>query len=238
MTMVGQVSVMKDSTPWALNIGDTIRPKQMIQTGPDGYALFQVNDGSTFEVFPNSKVTFRNNMSWEDLVDLWIGRIKVHIERWGGQPNKQRIHTPTAVISVRGTTFEVSHEEDDSTVVFVDEGQVLVNHRRLPNERWREVHAGEQLRVYRDLPIAKARLDKGALAERIANGIADALYTVLTRAPRGGSQLPGGGTGTGGGTAPLPGDTGATPPPPPPPLPGDTGSTPPPPPPPPGGSGN
>jgi hypothetical protein len=233
---VGQVSVMKDSTPWALNVGDTIRPKQMIQTGADGYAVFQVNDGSTFEVFPNSKVTFRNNMTWEDLVDLWIGRIKVHIEKWGGQQNKQRIHTPTAVISVRGTTFEVMHEEDDSTVVAVAEGQVLVNHRRLANETWRAVNAGEQLRVYRDQPIAKARLDKGALAERISNGIAEAFYTILTRSPRGGSQLPGGGPtgGTGGGT-PLPGDTGGTPPPPPP-QPGDSGSTPPPPP--PGGSGN
>src|ERR1700758_2028929 len=83
----GQVSVLRDSQPWALNVGDSIQVKQVIITGPDGFAKFQVSDGSTFEVYPNSNVTFRNNPgSLRDLLDLWVGRIKVHIQRIGGQP--------------------------------------------------------------------------------------------------------------------------------------------------------
>jgi hypothetical protein len=230
--LTGQVSVMKGSSPWALNTGDTVTRRQMIVTGPDGYAQFQVDDGSTFEVFPNSKVIFRANMTWTDLLDLYIGRIKVHIQKWGGQPNHQRIMTPTAVISVRGTTFEVAHEEDESTLVAVEEGQVAVGHVRLAFDKPRILNAGEQLRVYKDQPLAKAKVDKGAIGRRVADGLADALYTVLTRRPVGGARVPAGGTTGGGGGAPLPGDTGASAPPPPPPAPGDTGATPPPPPPP------
>jgi hypothetical protein len=235
--LTGQVSVLKDSTPWALNVGDTVDRRRMIVTGPDGYAQFQVNDGSTFEVFPNSKVMFRANMTWTELLDLWIGRVKVHIQQWGGKPNPQRIQTPTAVISVRGTTFDVAHEEDDSTLVSVEEGQVAVGHRRIAYDRLRVVNAGEQLRVHKDQPLAKAKLDSGAVLERVANGLSDAIYTILTRSrvggrPGTGGTVPGGGVPAGGGS-PLPGDTGA-PAPPPAPAPGDTGAPAPPPPPPPG----
>src|SRR5262245_25623234 len=89
----GQVSVLKDSTPWALSPGSQVQVRQVILTGADGYAVFQVSDGSTFEVFPNSRVTFRANPSnWKDLLDLWLGRVKVHIEKLtGGQPNLNRV---------------------------------------------------------------------------------------------------------------------------------------------------
>jgi ferric-dicitrate binding protein FerR (iron transport regulator) len=233
--LTGQVSVLKDSTPWALNVGDTVDRRRMIVSGPDGYAQFQVNDGSTFEVFPNSKVMFRATMTWTEMLDLWIGKIKVHIQKWGGQPNHQRIQTPTAVISVRGTTFDVAHDEDDSTLVAVEEGQVAVGHRRIAYDKLRLVNAGEQLRVYRDQPLAKAKMDKGAVMERVANGLADAIYTILTRSPAGGGRTGGstpGPTGVPAGGTQLPGDTGA-PAPPPAPAPGDTSAPAPPPPPPP-----
>src|SRR3954451_19090862 len=57
----GQVSVLRDATPWALAQGGVVSPRQIIVTGPDGFAIFEVSDGSTFEVFPNSRVTFRAN---------------------------------------------------------------------------------------------------------------------------------------------------------------------------------
>ena len=52
----GRVSVLKDNIPWVLEIGSVVLPKQTIITGEDGYALFQMPDGSTFEVFQNSKL--------------------------------------------------------------------------------------------------------------------------------------------------------------------------------------
>src|SRR5450755_1156353 len=61
VTREGQVSLYKDNTYWAIDSGDTVRMRQVVVTGADGHATFRVSDGSTFEVFPNSQVTFRAN---------------------------------------------------------------------------------------------------------------------------------------------------------------------------------
>ena len=120
-----------------------------ILTGPDGYAKFQTSDGSTFEVYPSSQVIFRKNPgSLRDLLDLFVGRIKVHIQRLGGEPNPNRIMTPTAVISVRGTIFDVSiNDDDETTIVSVEEGSVEVRHALKPGAS-KIVNAGESLHVY------------------------------------------------------------------------------------------
>ncbi len=227
-TLSGQVSVIKDSFPWALHAGDTVRPGQQVITGHDGYAVFRVSDGSTFEVFANSRATFRANPgSWLDMIDLWIGRIRVHVQKWGGQPNPNRIHTPTAVISVRGTTFDVSVDEDDATLVAVEEGQVSVRHRLIAQEEPKLINPGEHIKVHKDAPIARNRFDKGGLVERGAKVLADALWTIVLRGGSPGApRLPGGVPGGGGPT--LPGDT-ASPLPPPPPPPPPPGGLPPPP---------
>ncbi|MDX2153375.1 MAG: FecR family protein [Bryobacteraceae bacterium] len=219
----GSVSVLKDNNPWALEVGDYVAIRQVILTGADGYAVFQLADGSKFEVYPNSRLTFRSTPgNLRDLLDLWLGRVKVHIQKWGGQPNPNRIHTPTAVISVRGTVFDVVIEDDDATtLVAVEEGQVAVQHAIIPVNQPKVLGAGDSLRVYRNVPLAKSGIDKGRLVDRIARGANEAIWVIVNRAPgtRGG---------VGGGGTPLPGDTPSTPPPPPPP--GDPGATPPPPP--------
>ncbi len=229
----GAVSIVKGSTLWAIDTGDTIQVRQIVVTGPDGYAKFEVSDGSTFEVFPNSRVTFRNNPgNFRDLVDVWIGRIRVHIQKLGGQPNPNRVQTPTAIISVRGTTFDVNVTDDDETTnVAVFEGQVAVAHRLMPREgEPKLVNAGEEITVFRNVPLAHGRrLDQ----MRAAQYAAETLWQIMLRVPRiggGGGSAPGP---TGGGGAPLPGDTESKPPPPPP-ASGPTSAPPPPPPPPPG----
>src|SRR6266545_3124888 len=97
--LTGSVSGMRDSQPWALSIGDSVLVKQVIVSGPDGHAQLQVSDGSTFEIYPNSTVVFRKNPpNWKDLLDVLVGRVRIHIQKWGNQPNNNRIYTPTAVI--------------------------------------------------------------------------------------------------------------------------------------------
>lgn len=224
----GQISFLKDSQTWAIQLGDAVQTKQVIVTGADGYGLFQVSDGSTFEVFPNSMVTFRaNGGSLRDLLDLWLGRVKVHVEKVGGRPNPNNMRTPTAVISVRGTTFDVTVEDnDDTTLVVVEEGQVAVQHALLPRGEPKLVNPGEYLRVYRDQPLAdRGHLDKASLLQRAARVVGDALSTAVYNGGRnstGGAKtptgVPGGSTTPAGGSVGV-GDTGATPPPPPPPPP-------------------
>ena len=218
ISMTGQVSVLKDTTPWALNPGDSVQVRQVIITGPDGFAKFQVSDGSTFEVYPNSNVVFRKNPpNWKDLLDVLVGKVRVHIEKLGGQPNNNRVITPTAVISVRGTTFDVAvNDDDESTVVSVEEGIVDVNHALKPGVT-KTLNPGDEIIVYRDRPLAQAMIDRGALARRVIRALGDAAYVWITHSGNAGT------TGTGGTTLP-----GQTPPPKPP-----TAPPPPPPPPPP-----
>jgi hypothetical protein len=208
VTMTGQVSVLRDSNPWALNTGDMIQAQQVIITGPDGYAKFQTSDGSTFEVYPSSNVIFRKNPgSLHDLLDLFVGRVKIHIQRFGGQPNPNRVMTPTAVISVRGTIFDVSiNDDDETTIVSVDEGSVEVRHALKPGAS-KIVNAGETLHVYKDEPLAKGAIDKNELAHRIVRALGDAAYRIAISPPGrvGGITLPGGGGGgTGEGKTPAP----------------------------------
>ncbi len=224
--LTGQVSVLRDSQAWALQTGSEVKPQQIIVTGPDGYARFRVSDGSTFEVFPNSRVTFRNTPGdWKDLIEMWLGRVKVHIEKLGGQPNHNRVRTPTAIISVRGTTFDVAVEEADTTLVVVDEGMVEVRHALKGGEP-KLLNTNEWIRVYKNSPLAQKTIDRGSIIHSAMRAAADAIYTSIYRNP-GGSTVPSGGGGGGG----LPGDHGGGKDPKPPKPPsggGGGGSTPPP----------
>jgi len=220
ISLNGDVSALRDSIPWALNVGDEVQTRQVIITGPDGYAKFQVSDGSTFEVYPNSNIIFRKNPgNWRDLLDVLVGRVKIHIQRWGGQPNNNRILTPTAVISVRGTTFDVGVDDDDeTTIVSVEEGVVDVRHALRPGQT-RTLNAGESIHIYKDQPLAQSTVDKGAVVRRVLQGLRDAAFTAATRSP-GHAGTSGGGGGLSGQTpspAPPPGPPPPSPAPPPPP---------------------
>ena len=179
----------------------------MIVSGADGHATFQVSDGSTFEVFPNSYVVFRKNApNWKDLIDVIIGRVKVHIEHIGNLPNNNRIFTPTAVISVRGTTFDVSVDPDgESTLVDVVEGEVVVQHALIGGNS-KTLRTGESITVYRTMPLeARGVMDRGTVIQHAMRALKDALQTIATRTPRG-TGIPSGG-GVGGGTGGSSGDT-------------------------------
>jgi len=216
--LTGRVDVLRDSTPWVLNVGDAVKPGQMIVTGPDGGAIFKLADGSTFEVYANSHVKFRASQgNWRELLDVFLGNVKVHIQHLVGQPNPNRVRTPTAVISVRGTTFHVNVEDDgDTTFVMVEEGVVDVEHVLIGNGKKVELRDGQAIRVYKNVPLAQSRIDKGSVAQEVARGLARSLYEVMLGRQRGpgGISTPAGGTAGG-----AVGDTRAPDPPPPPPPP-------------------
>jgi hypothetical protein len=188
----GNVSVLRDGNPWALFEGNTVRPQQMVKTGPDGYARFQVSDGSTFEVFPDSQVVFRANPpSWRDLLDVVIGRVKIYIQHLPGIPNPNNVSSPTAVISVRGTVFEVNVEDaDGTTFVSVDEGLVAVR-SKAPAGGEVLLQPTESIRVFKDQPLAQ-KMDKSGIARAVARAIQDAARVALQQRQVGG----GGGVGT------------------------------------------
>jgi hypothetical protein len=223
VVLSGSVSLLTDNGPWALNLNDTITPGKVIITGADGYAQFRLSDGSTFEVFQNSKTIFRRSThNWSDVLDLMVGRVKVHIQKLlDNKPNHNKVHTPTAVISVRGTIFDVLVEDEDTTFVSVDEGQVAVENLTAPGPQ-KLLNPGESVRVFRGQMMAR-RVDKGTIAGKVAQSLEQALDVALRTRGGGGTS----GTTSTPSSTPLPGDTGKKPAPPPPPPPA-------PPPPPPG----
>lgn len=220
VSFTGQISVLRgDNYAWALNVGDIVQPQQVIVTGPDGYGMFQVADGSKFEVFPKARVVFRANRGdWKELLEVWLGKVRVQIEHLGGLPNNNQVRTPTAVISVRGTIFDVDVEDEDATTLVIDEeGSVTVQHLLKPGVA-KVLNPGEYIRVYRDEPLAKKLIDKGSVLQHALRMAADALYQAAADTQRAGAIGK-----TGASTIGLPADqkggNPAPPPPPPPPPP-------------------
>jgi hypothetical protein len=214
----GQVSVMNGAYQQVLNVGDSVKMQQIIVTGPDGYARFQVlSDGSTFEVLPNSKVIFRDTPgNWQKLLNIVMGHIKVFIQHAPGVPNPNDVTSPTAVVSVRGTVFDVDVPNDDTTVVSVDEGVVGVRNWTAPGNA-AVLHGGESITVLRNVPLAAAGIDKGGIAQRIFRAARDVWIqmprspggsgpSTIPTGPKGGAQ--GDSNGNGGNTT---GDTGKGP---------------------------
>jgi hypothetical protein len=189
---IGQLSALAGSGLMALSVGDTLKPQQMVVTGPDGYGKFQVADGSTFEVFANSQVEFRQHVgNLQDILNVLIGHIKVYIQHLNGLPNYNSVTSPTAVISVRGTQFEVVVEDSDGTTfVSVDDGIVGVRNMTAPGDEVR-LNPGDSIRVIRNQPLQARAIDKGGIFRGMLRAAEEAVYQVM-RQPGSIARLPGG----------------------------------------------
>lgn len=206
----GQVSI-KDShgsmeRPVAMNM--IVRQTEVIVTGVDGWARFKYSDGSTFEVFPKSTVVFQEHPAdFEHLLNVWIGHIKVWIQHAPGVPNYKNVQTPTAVISVRGTVFSVDVQDEDTTVVSVEEGLVDVRNITVPVVNVPRLGAGQSITVIRNQQLGLKR--GNGMGVNLARQVEEAVYRIIlvARGNGGGIGLPGGPVGTTGGAQ---GDKGKT----------------------------
>src|SRR5664280_832111 len=182
----GDVSTMKDTSGYrkALVPCSPVSQQQVIKTGPDGYAKFQVSNGSTFEVFPNSEVTFRKTYSIGDLLNVWMGKVKVYIQHLPGIPNPNNVTTPTALISVRGTIFDVDVQDDGATFITLDEGLVDVRHLRVLSPVVR-LNPGESVQVLPNTPLVPLARDRGLIARKILAALEDAIRQKAYQRPNG-----------------------------------------------------
>jgi len=151
-----------------------------------------VSDGSTFEVFPNSEVTFRKTYGIGDLLNVWMGKVKVYIQHLPGIPNPNNVTTPTALISVRGTIFDVDVQDlEGTTFVTLDEGIVDVRHLRVASGIVR-LAPGESIQVLPNTPLVPLAHDRGFVLRQVLKGLEDAVRQAVYQRP--------GNTGAGGGT--------------------------------------
>ncbi len=108
-----------------LNTGDTVR------TGPSGQMTLQLPDASYIVIPANTTVEIGEyqGSGVRELMRVIVGKVRFHIQRFGGRPNPYEVYvnTPTALIAVRGTEFDVRVDETGQTTeVWTYEGRVRV----------------------------------------------------------------------------------------------------------------
>lgn len=162
-SVTGQVTRIRNNEPWALSTGEHVPVQQVITTGNDGYAHFNMAGGSNFDIFSNSRVIFRQNIAnTGDLVDVLAGRVRVHLQPIPGQ-HQQRVFCPVAIISTsEPATLALAVDEDDTVRIDVMEGQVRVQHSFRPSNEPVLIRAVDAIIVQKNEPISR-RVDRGSL---------------------------------------------------------------------------
>lgn len=175
----GQVSIQRDERAWAISSGERVPIQRLIETGPDGFAHFEVNGGSSFELSANTRVVFRQNASTAgDLLDVQAGRVRIHFNPGPGQW-QQRVLCPIAsVTATEPATIGLAIDEDDNVRVDVLEGEVRVQHSLLPRSEPTLVRAVDAILIQKDEQISR-RVDRGTLYRYAIKPLHD-LFTALS----------------------------------------------------------
>jgi FecR-like protein len=108
--------------------GLVLPAETLISTEDGGRMLLRLSDGSDLLVRSNTRLVLKQpeTGTWRYL-QLLVGRVRAEIQkRLGGAPGFQ-IGTPSAVISVRGTSFDVEVNRTGITEVDVHEGIVQLD---------------------------------------------------------------------------------------------------------------
>jgi hypothetical protein len=187
--VTGKVTRSRDAQPWALSAGERVPIQQVITTGRDAFAHFEVAGGGSFDIFANSRVGFRQNAaSAGDLLDVLEGRVRIHLKPTPGQP-QQRILTPNAWISAfQEATVAIAIDEDAAMRIDVLEGEVRVQHTLRPRSEPTIVRAVDAIMVRSDQQISR-RLDRGSLYRYTVKPLHD-LWTSVTPGHSGRSSEP------------------------------------------------
>ena len=106
--------------------GLVLESESAIDTGK-GSILLDLQDGSQVLVKPKSHVVLKSPANEKGyLLDLLLGRVVATVRKRLSNTPSFRMGTPTAVITVRGTRFEVDVTKEKRTYVEVYEGIVEV----------------------------------------------------------------------------------------------------------------
>ena len=124
----GQSALMKIT----YQVSDELFAGDVIKTLKGGRLVLGLVDGSQAIIGEKTTVEVLDlSKSPRTIFNVLRGKTRVRIERAGGRPNPYRVNTPTTVIAVRGTLFDVFVTERE-TQVFVLEGEVAVSNFARP----------------------------------------------------------------------------------------------------------
>lgn len=176
VALTGAVSVVRAQAPVAApKLNDPVQFGDELVTGQNSSATLRLLDGSMVRIYHNSRVVFRDESgSWKDFLHVFFGTVRIQIEKLTGRPNPKTVTTPTAIVAVRGTIFNVIVDRNQETKVEVEEGLVSVSNPDVPDEEV-QVPAGQCCwvrrgqRPSRPQPIAAGR--RGTWASRDHTGM-------------------------------------------------------------------
>ena len=121
----GKVSIQLPAQAFTSPLRGEVLPPDTTVSTDEGRLLLKLSDGSDVLVRPYTKLLLKEpeTNGWK-YFQILLGRVRTQIQkRTGGSPAFQ-IGTPSAVISVRGTKFNVEVDRRGFTQVDVDEGIV------------------------------------------------------------------------------------------------------------------
>ena len=128
----GLVSVVRsDGREITATKGLSIFAGDRIVTEKGGMVWFSFEEGRQFKLGEEAQVSVdelsgRNSEDFQPVLRLALGYLWSKIQKFTGKTQRTVIHTPTAVIGVRGTEFDSVVSLDGTSVVAVDEGSVEV----------------------------------------------------------------------------------------------------------------
>lgn len=113
-TVEGDVTLVRDTSRYAVVVGDPIYAGDRVLTGDQSAAAFTLRDGTVLSVGPNSQFVlseFDFEPTTQDgniLMTLLQGSLRIVTGLIAAEkPEQVRVTTPTTVIGVRGTDFIV-----------------------------------------------------------------------------------------------------------------------------------
>jgi uncharacterized membrane protein YgcG len=117
----------------AYSVNDALLAGDVIKTLKGGRLVLGLSDGSQAIISEKTTIEITDlSQTPRTLFNVLRGKTRVRVEKVGGRPNPYKVNTPTAVIAVRGTVFDVLVTEKE-TQVFVHEGQVAVSNPTTPD---------------------------------------------------------------------------------------------------------
>lgn len=113
-TAEGDVSIDRNSSHVAANVGDSVFAQDVIATGTDGSIGITFTDNTVMSAGPNSEVALEDYAFDSDkftgtmLTDMRKGTLLfVSGDIARSSPGAMKVRTPTAVLGVRGTRFVI-----------------------------------------------------------------------------------------------------------------------------------
>jgi hypothetical protein len=137
-SVVGQVewraASSRNFVPLIAN-GQVVQAGDELRTASGASVILTVPDGSYMVVSENAKLIVDDFWSGnlKSVVNLMLGQIRFYIQRFGGRPNPYSVRTPTALIAVRGTVFDVIVDDAQQAEVRCLDGRVTVENLGAPD---------------------------------------------------------------------------------------------------------